>query len=179
MNILFIAISVLSVIVLTITNPNEILLALSSGATSAIKLTVSLIGVYAVWLGFIEIMKDTNLSNKLSNLLKPLIKKLFKTNNENAISQISLSLSANMLGIGGVATPAAIEGMKFLDDDNNENAKTMLFVISATSIQILPLSVIQLLTENGASNPFNVFFPTLITTVLSTALGIILVKVFK
>ena len=56
MNILFLAISILSVIVLTITNPNEILLALSSGATSAIKLTVSLIGVYAVWLGFIEIM---------------------------------------------------------------------------------------------------------------------------
>jgi spore maturation protein SpmA len=103
---------------------------------------------------------------------------LFGVTDQKTASEISLSLSANMLGIGGIATPSAIESMRLMDEKQNEKGKLMLFVISSTSIQILPLSVMQLLTEYGSNNPSIIFLPTLFATVFSTILGVVLVKVF-
>ena len=104
---------------------------------------------------------------------------MFKTNDEKTINEISLNLSANLLGIGGVATPSGINAMQLLDDKNNEFGKTMLFTITATSIQIFPITVIQLMAEYGSINPYAVFLPTLLTTFLSTLFGVIMVFVLK
>ena len=179
MNIIFSLITTLSIILLIFKNPNAMLTAFTLGTNNAVKLSMTLITVYTVWLGFNEILKQSGVNNKLSNLLKKPIKKLFKTNDDDAISSISLTLSANVLGLGGVATPMAIKYMQLLDSKENEYAKNMLFVISSTSIQIIPLSVMQLLSEKGAENPSSIFLPTLIFTFLSTLIGVILVKVFS
>ena len=69
--------------------------------------------------------------------------------------------------------------MSFMDETGNESGKNMLFIISATSIQILPLTVMGLMAEYGAKNPAAIILPTLIGTFLSTATGVILAKVFK
>ena len=69
--------------------------------------------------------------------------------------------------------------MKLLDEESNEKGKLMLFVVSSTSIQILPLSVMQLLAEFGSTSPSYIFLPTLLTTIISTSVGIILAKVFS
>ena len=54
----------------------------------------------------------------------------------------------------------------------------MLLVISSTSIQILPITVMQLLSTLGATNPAGIFLPSLIGTIISTFLGVLLTKVF-
>ncbi|MDE7464366.1 MAG: hypothetical protein K2M48_04985, partial [Clostridiales bacterium] len=53
----------------------------------------------------------------------------------------------------------------------------MLTVISATSLQILPTTVIGMRATAGSANPADFLFPSLIATVLSTAMGIIGVKI--
>ena len=179
MNVIFLVISTLSIIAITIINPESLLSVFSTSAEKALSLSVSLIAVYVIWLGFIKLFEESGLQNTLTKLFKPLIKFLFNTTDEKTSNEISLSLSANLLGIGGIATPSAIEGMRLLDEKQNEKGKLMLFVISSTSIQILPLSVMQLLTEYGSQNPSIIFLPTLLTTILSTGLGIVLVKVFS
>ena len=178
MNIIFLVISALSIIAITIFNPESLLSAFSISANKALETSVSLLAVYIVWLGFIKLFEASGLQKSLTKLFKPIIKFLFNTNDEKTSSEISLSLSANLLGIGGIATPSAIEGMRLLDEKQNEKGKLMLFVISSTSIQILPLSVMQLLAEYGSNTPSIIFLPTLLTTIVSTGLGIILVKVF-
>ncbi len=178
MNVIFLVISTLSIIAITISNPSALLSAFSTSANKALNLAVSLLSVYSIWLGFIKLFESCGLQKKLTKLFKPLIKFLFNTTNEETASEISLSLSANLLGIGGIATPSAIESMRLMDEKQNEKGKLMLFVISSTSIQVLPLSVMQLLAEYGSNNPSIVFLPTLITTIVSTILGVILVKVF-
>ena len=52
----------------------------------------------------------------------------------------------------------------------------MLTVISATSLQLLPTTVIGMRATAGSVNPTDFLFPSLIATVLSTAIGIVLVK---
>ncbi len=179
MNVIFLVISLLSIIAITIKNPESLLSVFSVSAEKSLNLCVSLIAVYVIWLGFIKLFESSGLQKKLTKVFKPLIKFFFNTTDEKTSSIISLSLSANMLGIGGIATPSAIEGMKLLDEKQNEKGKLMLFVISSTSIQILPLSVMQLLTEYGSQNPSVIFLPTLLTTILSTGLGILFAKVFS
>ena len=69
--------------------------------------------------------------------------------------------------------------MALLDESKNEFGKNMLFTITATSIQIFPITVIALMTEYGSVNPYAVFLPTLLTTFLSTLFGVILVFILK
>ncbi len=179
MNVLFSFITLVSIILLIFKDPNLILTCFSDGTKSAIELSITLLSVYAVWLGLNEILKESGINKKLSKILKKPIKKLFRTSDDEAIELISLSISSNMLGLGGIATPISIDAMWLLDNKNNEHAKTMLFLISATSVQLFPITVMQLLSKLGANNPASIFLPTLICTLVSTVIGILLVKIFQ
>ncbi len=179
MNVLFSAITLASIFLLIFKDPNLILTCFSEGTKNAIDLSITLLSVYAVWLGLNEILKESGLNKKLSKLLKTPIKKLFNTSDEKTIELLSLSISSNMLGLGGIATPISIDAMGLLDSQNNEHAKNTLFLISTTSIQLFPITVMQLLTKLGASNPASIFLPTLICTLFSTVIGVLLVKIFQ
>ena len=61
---------------------------------------------------------------------------------------------------------------------NTEYAITMFFVINATSIQLIPSSVMALRTSLGSTAPADIILPTLLATLLSTVIGILLVKIF-
>lgn len=178
MNVLFTIITTISLILIIIKDPTLILTAFSKGTENAVNLSINLIYVYAVWLGINNLLLNSGINKKLSHFIKKPIKKLFNTDNEKAVELISLSITSNALGLGGIATPTAIDAMKVLDDDNNERAKTMLFTLSATSVQIFPLTVIELLSTSGHLAPYSIFLPTLICTTVSSLVGIILVKIF-
>ncbi|MBO5926575.1 MAG: hypothetical protein J6Q38_03340 [Clostridia bacterium] len=179
MNLLFSAILVASILILIFTNPKSILTALSKSANSAITLSITLLGIYAIWLGINNLIFESGISNKISKLLKKPIKYLFKTDNDKEITLISSALATNMLGLGSASTPLSISAMEELDKSNNEYGKTMLFVISCSSVQILPVSVMQLLVENGSQNPSIIFLPSLICSIISTFIGVLLVKIFS
>ena len=178
MNVIFPLITLVSVILLAFSSPETMLNTFSSSVQTSVNLLVTLLGVYCVWQGVANLLEKSGLSNKIAKILKKPIKKLFETDCDETIYQISLNLTANALGLSGVATPAGIESMKLLDDQNNQNAKTMLAVISSTSIQILPVSVTQLLVSYG-QNPSLIIILSLISTTVSTLLGILLCKVFR
>ncbi len=178
MNVIFPLIVILSVTALLITSPQAMLETFDTATNKSIELFITLIGVYAVWQGVSALLEKSGLSKKIAKILNKPIKKLFNTNSDEAVYQISINLASNALGLSGMATPAGIDGMKFLDDESNEHAKTLLTVISSTSVQILPISVIQLLASYN-QNPSIIVIVSLIPTVFSTALGILLCKVFK
>lgn len=86
-------------------NPESILSCMIEAGGEAFSLCISLCAVYAVWLGLLELVEVSGLGQKLARLLKPVIKKLFGTNNEEVEKMIALNMSANMLGLGNAATP--------------------------------------------------------------------------
>lgn len=147
-------------------------------------LSIKLLGIYAIWLGFLGIVDQTKLSEKFANLLEPLIDFLFGKNiDKQTKSYIALNLSCNIFGIGNASTPIGIKAMKGLDKLNNsEIASTsmiMLMVINATSIQLLPTTIIGLRGTFSSINPSDIILPAIITTFLTTFLGILLVKVLS
>ena len=83
-----------------------------------------------------------------------------------------------MLGMGGATTPAAINAMASMcrEEGKATDNMLMLLVINATSIQIVPATVIALRAAAGSANAASVFLPTLIATSCATAAGMILAR---
>jgi spore maturation protein A len=71
--------------------------------------------------------------------------------------------------------------MKILekDDDKPNENMIMLAVISATSLQLIPSTVIGMRISHGSISPTSFLIPCIIATVSSTVIGITLVKVIS
>lgn len=177
MNIFWLMMMLFSILVLLVVNPSAVLSEMISASTDALELCIELCAVYCVWLGIIELVEVSGLGEKLAKLLRPLIKKVFKVENPETQKLIAMNVSANMLGLGNAATPMGIKAMQALDDGSGKAnfAMIMLIVINATSIQLLPTTVIGLRASAGSENPSDIILPTLIVTFFTTLLGILLV----
>ncbi len=179
MNVIFGLILTISTAILIFTSPDAMLSAMLNGGEKALTLTLKMVVIYAVWLGVFELLEKTGLSNKFAKLLKPLNKFLFGKVPEKAGDFMSLNISANILGMSGATTPMGIKSIQELEKHpNTEYAIAMFFVINATSVQIIPSSVLALRTSLGSISPSDIILPTILATLLSSVIGILLVKIF-
>lgn len=176
MNILFATVFILSAVILLFISPDTFLSALLDGSSKSATLCLSLLATYSVWLGLMQVWEDSGVSRAVSRLLKPVAKKLFKTDDEETLNALAMNASVNLLGISGAATPYGIRAAQLLDNSPNaEHSSAMLFVINATSIQVLPTSIIAIRTALRSVAPADIVLPTLFTSLFSTLLGVALV----
>jgi len=179
MNLLFATIFLISTFLLLCTSPESFLAALLDGAGKGATVSVSLIATYSVWLGLMRVWEDSGLARHVARLTKPLARRLFKTEDEETLQALSMNLSVNLLGISGAATPYGIKAAQLLDKaENAEYASSMLFVLNATSLQLIPTSIIAVRVAMHSAAPNNIVIPTILATALSTLLGVILTRVF-
>ncbi|MBO5045313.1 MAG: spore maturation protein [Clostridia bacterium] len=178
MNGIFTAVFFLSALLFLIFSPDSFLPALLEGGQKAATLSLSLLAVYCVWLGFFRVMEQSGLSSRISTLFLPVCKKLFRTEDKRAVFLASGNLTANMLGLPGAPTPLGIQATERFMNAGNAYAASMLFVLNATSLQLIPTTVIALRASYGAQSPADVFLPTLIATLFSTLLGALCVRLF-
>jgi spore maturation protein A len=128
-----------------------------------------------------EVATRSGLVDKIAKKLKPLLKFLFGEQTEKVNQHIATNISANLIGANGAATPAAISAIEKMSTPGQTKASPamiMLFILAATSLQLLPTTVIGILKEHGAVNPESIILPTLITSGLVTVLGVLLVMLF-
>ena len=160
-------------------SPETFLSALLDGAGKGATVCASLIATYSVWLGLMRVWEDSGVARGISKFLKPLAKKLFKTEDDEALQAISMNLSVNLLGISGAATPYGIKGANLLDKtENAEYSSAMLFVLNATSLQLIPTSIIAVRVAMHSATPNDIVIPTVLATLFSTVIGILLTKLF-
>ena len=179
MNLIFALILIISNILLLIFNPNLVLSSMLNGADKALSLTLRIVVVSAVWMGIFELLERTGIANTFSKVLKPVNKRLFGSLPGKSNDFVSLNISANILGMSGATTPMGIKAVEELSKYKNADYQTaMFFVINATSVQIIPSSVLALRTSFNSVSPADIILPTILATLLSTVIGVILVKVF-
>ena len=179
MNILFAIIFILCAIVLLCLSPDAFFSTLLDGASKAATTCLALLASYAVWMGLIRVWEDCGIAQKVAKLVKPAARKLLKTEDGEALNAVSMNLSVNLLGISGAATPYGVKAANLLDrTENAEYASAMFFVLNATSLQILPASMVAVRTSFGSANPTDIILPTILTTVFSTLLGVTLTALF-
>ncbi len=149
------------------------------GAKSAVEISLFLLGIVSVWLGITKILEDSGLIHRIAHLFRPLITRLFRgiPDDHPSISAITLNVLANLFGLGNAATPLGIKAMQELDS-LNENKGTITFemmvfiVLNTASIQLVPFSVIGILSTFDAQNPAGVVLPVLAATFLSALIAL-------
>lgn len=146
-------------------------------SADAISLTISLGAGYLFFCGWIGILRALHAPQGLERLLRPALARLLPyAQGEQARQAVSMNLSMNMLGLGNAATPQGIEAMRLLDAERRERPRVahdmyMLLILNATSIQLIPTTVLALRVAAGTADANAVIVPTLLCTALSTAVG--------
>lgn len=153
-------------------NLDELNNSIFNSTSEAIELSISLLGTICLWNGIMQIATDTNLIEKLTKFLKPLIRFLFPElkNNPKIQKEISMNMIANILGLGNAATPLGLKAMESMQKENKKkdtltNSMMMFIVINTASIQIIPTTVIALRGSLGSENPTSIVFPVWIATI--------------
>lgn len=160
--------------------------AIFDGARAAVELSLFLLGIVSVWLGITKILEDSGLIHRISHAFRPFISRLFKTipSDHPAITSITLNLLANFFGLGNAATPLGIKAMQDLQtlnkDKDSLTFEMMLFIVLNTaSIQLIPFTVVGILSDFGSAGPSSIVFPTICSTVISACLALGVLFLFR
>lgn len=165
---------------LLFTDPGKAVTAMISGSHAAVKLAIELVALYGFWLGLFGIIEKIGLADALSRLLRPVVSFLFPGLNDKGRKFVTMNMAANLLGLGNAATPMAMRAIREMDTGHTRASQNMIMltVISATSLQLLPTTVIGLRATHGSVSPADFLLPATVATVISTILGVTLVKLF-
>lgn len=177
---------ILSSVIISLFNSriDEVSNAILSSAQSAVTISLGLVGIMSLWLGLMQIAQKAGLIKLISRFLSPFLKLLFPgiPKNDPVQADIALNVSANALGLGNAATPfgiKAMEGLKRLNPNKQDVASDDMctfLIINTAGVQLIPVSVIAILTSVGSGNPGKILIPTIITTFSALCIGIIFVK---
>jgi spore maturation protein A len=187
MNVIWIILIAVSVITAAFTGRlEELTKAIFEGAKTAVEISLYLLGIVSLWLGITKIIEDSGLIHRISHLFRPLITRLFTTipDDHPAISSITLNMLANLFGLGNAATPLGIKAMQDLQTLNEEkdtlSFEMMLFiVVNTASVQLLPFTVVGILSSFGAVNPSGIVLPTICATVISAVIALCILFLFR
>jgi spore maturation protein SpmA len=136
----------------------------------------------SLWLGLMRIAETGGVTDLIARIVGPLFRRLFPgiPAGHPASGAIVMNRSANMLGLDNAATPLGLKAMKELQSlnavpDTASNDMVLFVVMNASSVTLVPISIMTFRAQLGAANPADVFVPILIATYVSDVLGLLLV----
>lgn len=152
-----------------------------SSASTSINMIFTILPIMCLWLGLMNIAKESGLLKIMSTKISPIVKKLFPEipKDHEALSLISSNIIMNMLGLGNAATPFGLKAMKAMQELNKNKdvaSRSMItfLVINTASVTVIPTTVISFRVINGATNPTDILLSSIITTIFSCLIGLIL-----
>ena len=158
---------------------------LITSGTKGIDIIINLVPLMCLWLGTMKIADSSGLLNIISNKLSKIIRVVFPEipKGDPAIAYISSNIVMNMLGLGNAATPFGIKAMTRLKELNNNSdiaSRSMItfLVINTSSVTIIPTTVISLRIASGSNNPTEIMTACIITTFLSSFIGLLIDRIF-
>lgn len=176
---------ILGIIVSIIKGDGNLTNNLLTSGVKGIDMIISLIPLMCLWLGIMKIADSSGLLNVISNKLSKVIRIIFPEipKGDPAIAYISSNIVMNMLGLGNAATPFGIKAMTRLKEINNNSdaaSRSMItfLVINTSSVTIIPTTVISLRIASGSNNPTEIMTACIITTFLSSFIGLLIDRLF-
>ena len=153
----------------------EILPAVLEGTGSAVTVTLHLLSGYLLFCGRIAIVNNLKIQKTICSVTAPLLKRLMgRAHNKDVTEAVCMNLSANLLGLGNAATPYGIEAARQLEQAGDRQGLYMLLILNATSLQLLPTTVLTLRVAAGSADPNAILLPSLLSTLVSTVTGVLL-----
>ncbi|MBQ9145942.1 MAG: spore maturation protein [Clostridia bacterium] len=181
MNIVFGLIVICALVLLCIQNPAATMGYLLEGTSEAVNLALKLVAVYALWMGMLKIAERSGIERGVSRLFRPLLRRMFKGESEHTQTLIGMNLTANLLGMGGAATPLGIKAIESMSkgEDHATDSMLLFFVLNLTSVQILPGTIIALRAAAGSATPSDIILPSILSTLITCVISVVLTYVFR
>jgi spore maturation protein SpmA len=153
-------------------------------AGTSVQIAIGLIGVMALFLGFLNVGEKAGAVNFLSRIIGPFFHKLFPEvpKNHPSMGHMVMNFSANLLGLDNAATPFGLKAMKSLQElnpstDTASNAQIMFMVLHASGLTIIPVSIIAQRAILKSNDPTSIFIPCMIATFAATVVALIVVAI--
>lgn len=150
----------------------------------AVNLTITLLGTMCLWNGLMEIALNTRLKSVINKLLNPVVNFLFPESKENKKihEEISMNITANLLGLGNAATPLGLKAMNSMQEHNKDRNRltddmATLIILNTASIQIIPTTVIGIRMSLGSLQPTKIIFAVWFSTICAAIVGITVTKI--
>lgn len=159
-------------------NLNEIIF---SSASESLDMILKIFPITTLWLGLMNIAKESGLLTKLSQLLSPVLRIIFPEipKNHESISLIASNIVINFFGLGNAATPFGLKAMQSLQEINSKKdtaSRSMItfLVINTTGLTLIPTTVISLRMFYGSSNPTLVITISIFVSLISLAISLLI-----
>jgi spore maturation protein SpmA len=155
---------------------------LFDSSKTGFEIAIGLTGVMSLWLGLMKIAEKAGVTELIARIVGPLFRRLFPgiPAGHPASGAIVMNRSANMLGLDNAATPLGLKAMRELQSlnpapDTASDEMVLFMVMNASSVTLVPISILTFRAQLGAKNPADVFVPILIATFVADLFGLLLV----
>lgn len=186
-NKLWVGLIVIGSLCLIFTGKADVLNAqiLSSGKAT-LELVMQIFPLVSLWLGIMNIAKESGLLSKVSKFIYPLLHKIFPDipKGHESFSYISSNIIANMFGLGNAATPFGLKAMKSLQSLNKnkeEASRSMItfLVINTCGLCIIPTTIISLRMLYDSKDPSFIMIPCLTISFISLMFGLVIDRIWS
>src|SRR3981081_3693817 len=126
-------------------------------ASTGVQISIGLIGVMSLFLGFMNVGEKAGAINFLSRIVAPFFSKLFPDipKNHPSLGHMLMNFSANLLNLDNAATPFGLKAMESLqelnpDKDKASNPQIMFLALHASGLTLIPVTIIAFRSGLGA-----------------------------
>ncbi len=155
-------------------------------SNTAVTISLGLIGIMSLFLGFMNIGEKAGAINFLSRIVGPFFRHLFPDlpRNHPAMGHMMMNFSANLLGLDNAATPFGLKAMESLQESNPvkdtaSNAQIMFMVLHASGLTLIPVSIIAQRVILKSNDPTSIFIPCLIVTFVATIVAMSITALYQ
>ena len=158
---------------------------LSSGKAT-LELVMQIFPLISLWLGIMNIAKESGLLDKVSKLIYPLLHKIFPEipKGHESLGYISSNIIANMFGLGNAATPFGLKAMKSLNDlnknkDEASDSMVTFIIINTCGLCVIPTTIISLRILYGSKDPSSIMIPCFLISFISLLFGLLIDRIWR
>lgn len=141
----------------------------------AVNLCINLIGIMALFMGFMSIAEKAGGVRFLSRIIGPFFSRIFPSvpRNHPSMGHMVMNFSANLMGLDNAATPFGIKAMESLQELNAEkdrasDAQVMFLCLHASGLTLIPTVIIADRVALRSAHPTDIFIPCMIATFVAT-----------
>src|SRR5690606_219322 len=136
---------------------------------------INLIGIMALFMGFMSIAERAGGVRFLSRIIGPFFSRIFPSvpRNHPSMGHMVMNFSANLMGLDNAATPFGIKAMESLqelnaDKERASDAQVMFLCLHASGLTLIPTVIIADRVALKSAHPTDIFIPCMIATFVAT-----------
>jgi spore maturation protein SpmA/spore maturation protein SpmB len=156
---------------------------IETAKNAVIDIIIPLIGILALFMGFLNIAEKAGGVRLLSRIIWPFFSKIFPDipKGHPATGHMMMNFSANLLNLDNAATPFGLKAMESLQELNPNkavasNSQIMFLALHASGLTLIPVTIIAYRSSLGAQDPTDIFIPCMIATFAATMAAMFIVS---